>query len=120
MGKRKTAKTGDKALYNSREQLANQSNSKKRSDDDPMYDEVDRFHNEKDQDFLRFGEQENQNSDDEDADLAGNTHSVLDLGAGCISARQIYDELKRFEEEVESNESTYWLFFELLWREYFQ
>jgi deoxyribodipyrimidine photo-lyase len=42
------------------------------------------------------------------------------LALGCISARQIYDELKRFEEEVESNESTYWLFFELLWREYFQ
>ncbi len=42
------------------------------------------------------------------------------LSLGCLSARQIYDELKRFEEEVESNESTYWLFFELLWREYFQ
>jgi len=42
------------------------------------------------------------------------------LALGCISARQIYDELKRFEEEVEANESTYWLFFELLWREYFQ
>ncbi len=42
------------------------------------------------------------------------------LSLGCISARQIYDELKRFEEEVESNDSTYWLFFELLWREYFQ
>ena len=90
MGKRKTAKTGDKALYNSREQLANQSSSKKRSDDDPMYDEVDRFHNEKDQDFLRFGEQEDQNSD-EDTDLAGNTHSVLDLGAGGTSSDEDSD-----------------------------
>ncbi|HCP40804.1 MAG TPA: cryptochrome DASH [Cryomorphaceae bacterium] len=42
------------------------------------------------------------------------------LALGCISARQIYDELQRFEEEIKSNESTYWLFFELLWREYFQ
>jgi len=42
------------------------------------------------------------------------------LALGCISARQIYNELQRFEEEVASNESTYWLFFELLWREYFQ
>ena len=42
------------------------------------------------------------------------------LSLGCLSARQVKSELKRFEEEVESNESTYWLFFELLWREYFQ
>lgn len=42
------------------------------------------------------------------------------LALGCLSARQIISELNRFEEEVESNESTYWLFFELLWREYFQ
>ncbi len=88
MGKRKTAKTGDKALYNSREQLANQFGSKKKSDDDPMHDEVDRFHNEKDLDFVRLGEDEGRNSDDEDADLAGNTHSVLDLGAGGSSSEE--------------------------------
>jgi deoxyribodipyrimidine photo-lyase len=42
------------------------------------------------------------------------------LALGCVSPREIYAELVRFEEEVERNESTYWLYFELLWREYFQ
>lgn len=42
------------------------------------------------------------------------------LSLGCISAREIFHEIQRFEDEVEGNESTYWLFFELLWREYFQ
>jgi deoxyribodipyrimidine photo-lyase len=32
----------------------------------------------------------------------------------------VYEDLKQFEQEFESNESTYWLFFEVLWREYFQ
>lgn len=41
------------------------------------------------------------------------------LAVGCISARCVYEEIKRFEAEVESNESTYWLIFELLWRDYF-
>ena len=92
MGKRKTAKTGDKALYNSREQLANQSSSKKKSDDDPMYDEVDRFHNEKDNDFIRLGDEQRYESDDEDEDLAGNKHSVLDLGAGGTSSEEDSDD----------------------------
>ncbi|HAP71082.1 MAG TPA: hypothetical protein DCQ41_01335 [Cryomorphaceae bacterium] len=42
------------------------------------------------------------------------------LALGCFSAREIYTEIKRFEHQVTSNESTYWLYFELLWREYFQ
>lgn len=42
------------------------------------------------------------------------------LANGCISARQVFSELKRYERERISNESTYWLYFELLWREYFQ
>lgn len=42
------------------------------------------------------------------------------LALGCISARQVNQEIKRFEEDIVANESTYWLFFELLWREYFQ
>lgn len=42
------------------------------------------------------------------------------LAVGSLSAREIFSELTRYEEEVTSNESTYWLFFELLWREYFQ
>lgn len=42
------------------------------------------------------------------------------LAQGCISAKTIYDELKRYEAAKGSNESTYWVFFELLWRDYFR
>lgn len=42
------------------------------------------------------------------------------LSAGCLSPKFIYHELKRYEHERVSNESTYWLFFELLWRDYFR
>ena len=42
------------------------------------------------------------------------------LALGCISPRQIYWEIKRYESEVESNKSTYWLIFELIWRDYFR
>jgi deoxyribodipyrimidine photo-lyase len=41
------------------------------------------------------------------------------LAHGCISARAIYEELKKYENMHGDNESTYWLFFELLWRDYF-
>lgn len=42
------------------------------------------------------------------------------LAQGCLSPKAIYHELKRYEQERGSNESTYWLFFELLWRDYFR
>jgi len=42
------------------------------------------------------------------------------LALGCISPRQILAELKRYEKERISNESTYWVVFELLWRDYFK
>ena len=42
------------------------------------------------------------------------------LASGYISARQIYDFLLKYESNVSKNESTYWIFFELLWREYFR
>lgn len=42
------------------------------------------------------------------------------LANGCISARRIASEVRRFEREVESNDSTYWLVFELIWRDYFR
>ncbi|MDX1919665.1 MAG: DASH family cryptochrome, partial [Candidatus Caenarcaniphilales bacterium] len=41
------------------------------------------------------------------------------LASGCISPVQIYQEIQKYEENRGENESTYWLFFELLWREYF-
>jgi deoxyribodipyrimidine photo-lyase len=42
------------------------------------------------------------------------------LANGCLSAVKIYWELKKYEEARGDNESTYWLFFELLWREFFR
>jgi len=42
------------------------------------------------------------------------------LALGCLSPKLVYAEIKRFEAEIGSNESTYWLFFELLWRDFFR
>lgn len=42
------------------------------------------------------------------------------LSQGCLSPKLVYHEIKRYERERVSNESTYWLFFELLWRDFFR
>lgn len=42
------------------------------------------------------------------------------LAAGCISPRQIYQQVKKFEKEVKKNKDTYWLIFELIWRDFFK
>lgn len=42
------------------------------------------------------------------------------LSQGCLSPKMIYKEIKRYEEERTKNDSTYWLFFELLWRDFFR
>ena len=42
------------------------------------------------------------------------------LAMGCISPRFIHQELKKYETQFGENESTYWLVFELLWRDYFR
>jgi deoxyribodipyrimidine photo-lyase len=42
------------------------------------------------------------------------------LAAGCLSPRWIHREVKRYEDERVENEDTYWLVFELLWRDFFQ
>ena len=42
------------------------------------------------------------------------------LAAGCISPKRIYHELRRYEGERGANDSTYWIFFELLWRDFFR
>ncbi len=42
------------------------------------------------------------------------------LALGCLSPRAIYYELKKYENLHLANESTYWLEFELLWRDYFR
>lgn len=42
------------------------------------------------------------------------------LAQGCITPRYIYEEIKNYEKEHGANESTYWLVFELLWRDFFR
>lgn len=42
------------------------------------------------------------------------------LANGCISPRTIYWEIRKFEKNVKSNQSTYWLIFELVWRDFFK
>ncbi len=42
------------------------------------------------------------------------------LSLGCISPKSIYHEVKKYEKEVKKNSSTYWLVFELIWRDYFR
>ncbi len=42
------------------------------------------------------------------------------LANGSISAKTIYWKVKEYEEEFGANEDTYWLVFELIWRDYFK
>lgn len=41
------------------------------------------------------------------------------LASGCISPRQVISALNDYEAHHGQNDSTYWIYFELLWREYF-
>ncbi len=42
------------------------------------------------------------------------------LAHGCLSPRYIYQQIKDYEQQRLANDSTYWLVFELLWRDYFR
>ena len=42
------------------------------------------------------------------------------LANGSISAKTLYWEIMNYEQHVGKNESTYWLIFELIWRDYFK
>lgn len=42
------------------------------------------------------------------------------LANGSVSVKYIFKSLKEYEEEVEKNDSTYWLYFELIWRDFFK
>ena len=48
------------------------------------------------------------------------SHLSAWLAHGCISARQIWSDILDYERRAGANESTYWLRFELLWREFFR
>lgn len=40
------------------------------------------------------------------------------LSVGCLSARHVAHQCAKYEEQVVKNKSTYWLVFELLWRDF--
>ena len=42
------------------------------------------------------------------------------LANGSISAKTIYWKVKEYEQEFGNNQSTYWVIFELIWRDYFK
>ena len=42
------------------------------------------------------------------------------LAQGCISPRYIHDKVQQYEIERTKNNSTYWLIFELIWRDFFR
>ena len=42
------------------------------------------------------------------------------LALGCLSARSIYWNVRRFEKKEKASESTYWMIFELMVRDYFR
>ena len=42
------------------------------------------------------------------------------LANGSISPKNLFWEIKRYENEIQKNQSTYWLIFELIWRDYFK
>lgn len=41
------------------------------------------------------------------------------LANGSLSVNTIWNRLRRYERDIIANDSTYWIWFELLWREYF-
>lgn len=42
------------------------------------------------------------------------------LALGCLSPRYIFEAVQQYEEQRVANPSTYWLVFELIWRDYFR
>ncbi len=42
------------------------------------------------------------------------------INEGCLSPRTVHAAVDRYEEERVANDDTYWLVFELLWRDFFQ
>lgn len=42
------------------------------------------------------------------------------LASGCLSPRQIYHAIKSYEGKRTANKSTYWVIFELTWRDYYK
>ena len=87
--KRNSAKTGDKAIYKrnaeAREatEASRRSSGKKQKSDPNMYNDVDAFHNEQDQNFLKL---ERDAEDDASSESDEGEEAVMDLGVGGESS----------------------------------
>jgi U3 small nucleolar RNA-associated protein 3 len=100
MGKgRKTAKTGDKKLYKNRNHIPS---IKTKIDDDNMYDEVDRHHNEREKEFLSLSELPEDVVDD---DGYADKEAVLDLGVDASDSESEEEFDSEAEEQAEDNDS---------------
>jgi len=42
------------------------------------------------------------------------------LAFGCLSPRKIFEKIREYEKEKVANKSTYWVLFELMWRDFFR
>ena len=95
MGKRQTVKTGEKKLYKGKEVEA----PKKKGDDDNMYNEIDRYHNEKDDEFLRLDRRPEEQVDD---DGYADKEAVMDLAGGVSSSEEEDDDASEDEDEKQN------------------
>ena len=77
------------------------------SDDDEMYDEVDRFHNRKEEEFLQLGghDDDDGSSSSEDDGVTKGREGVFDLGVGGSSDEDDSDDDDDDEEKVEASSS---------------
>jgi U3 small nucleolar RNA-associated protein 3 len=78
--KRNTAKTGDSAIYKGRNNVIK--DTVKDDDNDPMYNRIDRFHNAKEEEFLKL----DAGNDDSESDDGEKEEGVMDLGVGGESS----------------------------------
>ena len=94
MGKRRnTAKTGDKGIYKGRTDGKAVSSKGTGGDDDAMYTAVDRFHNNREEEFLKLDAAPSESEEEEEQ-----VEAVMDLGVGESSAESSDSE----EEENDS------------------
>ncbi|CAK9048731.1 Cryptochrome DASH [Durusdinium trenchii] len=42
------------------------------------------------------------------------------LAFGCLSPRKIFEQIREYEKEIVANKSTYWVLFELMWRDFYR
>jgi U3 small nucleolar RNA-associated protein 3 len=80
--KRNTAKTGDQALYKGRDNVIKDPPDVEDDDNDPMYNRVDRFHNAREEEFLKL----DRTTGDDSEDDGEKEEAVMDLGVGGESS----------------------------------